>query len=346
MGILLYDKPFKTIDEQIDILESRYKLVVSDKNFARQALLTVSYYDLINGYKNIMMENEVFKPGISFGYLYLFHLFDKNFQNVIFKNSILIENLLKTKISYVLSQDLGVDFSEYLKSSAYDYSNGELKFYKLKAEFERVFLYKGKPRDINKIPQPTQHYIKNHNHLPPWIIMRNVSFGNAINLYRLIKQPYKARISELLVPNSNISPDDKTNFAVPAISLIREIRNIIAHNLRFVKYYSTMNRLPTKATNAITKNKALTAGRAELNDVYACILAMVVLLETNDLRTRFFMDLFNCIYRSKNTNSVEFMLEAKIFKDYSEITSLPDDFLNLLAPLITGSFKSTADEIV
>ena len=44
------DKPFKTLDEQIQILKDR-KLLIEDNKFAKHALLTFSYYNLINGYK-------------------------------------------------------------------------------------------------------------------------------------------------------------------------------------------------------------------------------------------------------------------------------------------------------
>lgn len=105
-----YDKPFKTLDEQIQLLEDR-NLRIFNKNFAREALLTVSYYDLIHGYKEYMMTGKKFKPQVSIDYLFLFHLFDKNFQNIIFKNSTIIENILKTKIAYVLSKNIGAALS-------------------------------------------------------------------------------------------------------------------------------------------------------------------------------------------------------------------------------------------
>lgn len=48
MGIYIeYDKPFLTYDEQINYLETKYNLKIDDKEFARSALSTISYYDLI-----------------------------------------------------------------------------------------------------------------------------------------------------------------------------------------------------------------------------------------------------------------------------------------------------------
>lgn len=114
MGLLLYDKPFKTINEQIQLLRDKHKLIINNDAFAQSALLNTSYYDLINGYKEYTMQDDIFKPGISIEYLYYLHLFDKNFQNAILKQSIIIENSFKTILSYVLAENFGVDTEEYL----------------------------------------------------------------------------------------------------------------------------------------------------------------------------------------------------------------------------------------
>ncbi|WP_206424107.1 hypothetical protein [Vaginisenegalia massiliensis] len=44
-------KPFKTIDEQIEILTSR-KLIIKNEDAAKESLMRFGYYEIINGYKN------------------------------------------------------------------------------------------------------------------------------------------------------------------------------------------------------------------------------------------------------------------------------------------------------
>ena len=51
MGEIVYDKPFKTYKEQIEILKNKYKLNIKNENFALELLSTISYYNLINGPK-------------------------------------------------------------------------------------------------------------------------------------------------------------------------------------------------------------------------------------------------------------------------------------------------------
>lgn len=103
MGIpIFYDKQFLTFDKQIEHLKTKHQLLISDEKLAKQILANISYYDLINGYKECMMDGEKFKKGITIEFLYLFYLFDKNFQNIIFKYSLLVENSFKTKLAYFL----------------------------------------------------------------------------------------------------------------------------------------------------------------------------------------------------------------------------------------------------
>ena len=71
---MAYDKPFKTYDEQITKLQNAYGLMINDINFAKHALISISDYDLVNGYKSTLMENGKFKPGLSIEYLYEFCL--------------------------------------------------------------------------------------------------------------------------------------------------------------------------------------------------------------------------------------------------------------------------------
>ena len=51
----MISKPFKTLDNQIDILISR-GLVVSDKEVTKSILLRENYYNVINGYKDIFLD--------------------------------------------------------------------------------------------------------------------------------------------------------------------------------------------------------------------------------------------------------------------------------------------------
>lgn len=53
------DKPFKTIDEQINILANERNLKIPNIESAKVALSRYGYYEIINGYKdNFMIDSK------------------------------------------------------------------------------------------------------------------------------------------------------------------------------------------------------------------------------------------------------------------------------------------------
>lgn len=103
------DKPFKDFDNQIKILVKR-NIIIKDIPFAKHVLNTVSYYKLINGYKESLLVNdsneETFKDGITIEFLYDLHIFDITLQSILFKYILAIETSLKTKISYLIAKKI------------------------------------------------------------------------------------------------------------------------------------------------------------------------------------------------------------------------------------------------
>ena len=85
---VVYDKPFLTTLELLKKLEKDYKLAIGYTDFEFNLLETVSYYDLINGYKECFMENEIYKYPYTLLDLFSFSTFDREFQNILFKYSV------------------------------------------------------------------------------------------------------------------------------------------------------------------------------------------------------------------------------------------------------------------
>ena len=74
------EKEFKTIDEQIELLQSR-NLHIENKNIARKILLNNNYYYLINGYKDVFLnknsKDEKFANGTTLEEIYSLYEFDR-----------------------------------------------------------------------------------------------------------------------------------------------------------------------------------------------------------------------------------------------------------------------------
>lgn len=194
---MAYDKPFKTYDEQITKLQNDYGLMINDIEFAKHALISISYYDLVNGYKSTLMENGKFKPGLSIEYLYELYLLDKSIQAFIMKYSLFIENMFKNLLAYSIASSFGVDETKYLDTNNYQSYNSGISF-KDNVLSEILPLL----TNTTKCKMPTKHYKENHNHIPPWILFKNISFGDAINLFCVLNRQEKEPITDTLFENA------------------------------------------------------------------------------------------------------------------------------------------------
>ena len=181
-----YDKPFKTYDEQIDILQNKYGVVIDDYEFAKHALISVSYNDLIGSFKNTLKKDSINLSEITIEYLYELHLLDKSVQAFILKYSLFIENLFKNVMAYTIASSFGVDANKYLDPNNYQvYSAGTAFKENVLSEVLPILM------DEKGGYQPTNYYVEMHNHVPPWILFKNISFGDAINLYNVLKKSRK-----------------------------------------------------------------------------------------------------------------------------------------------------------
>ena len=104
-------KTFKTLDEQIEILQNK-GLTIDDIEYTKETLLRENYF-FVNGYRHLFLkspESRKFIPGTSFRELYALFNFDRQLRNIIFKNILIIENNVKSVIAYNLSKSLNLSF--------------------------------------------------------------------------------------------------------------------------------------------------------------------------------------------------------------------------------------------
>ena len=98
-------KGFKTLDEQLEILKSK-GLIIEEEDEAKEILLRENYL-FVNGFRLLLMNSrydKTFVVGSTFRELYAIFSFDRYIRNIVFKNLLIIENNLKSIISYQLSK--------------------------------------------------------------------------------------------------------------------------------------------------------------------------------------------------------------------------------------------------
>lgn len=223
-----FDKPYKTTDELIDILIAKHRLIIEDKNITKDILKFVPYYDLVNGYKECFMDNhDQFGQGVSFYDLYSFHMFNRGFQNIIFEYSVAIESYFKNSLARALAESFGVNQSDYLNPKFYIKEKDYIRRSSVLSSINAVCAH--------PMENPTKFYKENHNHIPPWILLKNISFSNAINLFILLPRDVKHLVLEEMLPIP-VSDDQKIPLLRFILTLIRRLRNIMAHGLKYIDF--------------------------------------------------------------------------------------------------------------
>ncbi len=177
-------KIFKTLDEQIEILKSK-NLVIDDEKYAKEVLLRENYF-FLNGYRHPLMkskDNKVYIDGVKFEELYSLLLFDRKLRNIVFKNILIIENNLKSIISYQLSLKYGYKEKNYLNPNNFNTSGDKRK---------QVNDLLGKMKRQIKVNatqhSATSHYINNYGYIPLWVLVKVLSFGIVSELFSILKK--------------------------------------------------------------------------------------------------------------------------------------------------------------
>lgn len=210
-------KIFKTLDEQISIFESK-GLVVKNKKFAEEVLLRENYF-FLNGYRHPFkksMDIKTYIGGTTFEELYSLFLFDRRLRNILFKNILIIENNIKSIISYQLSKKYGYREKDYLNPSNFNNS------YEHKKQINDL-LGKMKRQIKTNASQhaATCHYIDNYGYIPLWVLVKVLSFGIVVELFSILKKEDQYDIIEMYGV-------DVKSFQI-YLSILSNYRNICAH---------------------------------------------------------------------------------------------------------------------
>ncbi len=279
---IIYDKPFKTYDEIINLLESR-NVIITDKDFAKECLSDISYYTLINGFKNLyeIDENDKFVISVPFYEFYLLYHFDMDINHILFKYILMIEKSLKSKISYIISKHYGV------YTDIDDFSNRNTNDYLCRNNYLGIHLRNNTLLKIKKsvLDEPrclsTQHYINHHNHLPCWILTNCISFGLTIQWYQILKGDEKNYVCRTFFKESSLNLEQQKEFLKKGLYILKNYRNCIAHG-NIVFNYSIREILP-KRQILLLSNEQVTDSEYRKglcqNDIFAVVLIICTLLD-------------------------------------------------------------------
>lgn len=210
-------KEFKTLDEQLGIFKSK-GLTINDEEEARNILLKENYF-FINGYRRVLMvssKEKKFVKGATFDELYAIFMFDRELRNILFKNLLIVENNIKSIISYKLSVKYGYKEKNYLKESNFTTDNKDKR-----RVSDVINKMKRQIRVNSQNHSATLHYITNYGYIPLWVLVKVLSFGLINELYGILKPEDQKEIADLY----NVEMEDMEIY----LSLLANYRNLCAH---------------------------------------------------------------------------------------------------------------------
>ena len=211
------NKTFKTLDEQVDILKNK-GLVIDDVERAKEILLRENYF-FISGYRHLFLrsnESKKFIQSTNFREIYGLFNFDRQLRNIIFKNILIIENNIKSVISYNISRSYGITEKNYLNPKNFTQDHD-------KARRVRDLIDKMKRQiRINATTHnATIHYINNYGYIPLWVLVKVLSFGIVCELYTILKKEDQIEVAEVFDTTPSVLSD--------ILIILSNYRNLCAH---------------------------------------------------------------------------------------------------------------------
>ena len=251
-------KEYKNSEELLDYIISK-GVIITNKKSALDKIKKYSYYSIINTYKDIFKDSSnSYKNNVTFDEIYLLYEFDKNIRFIFLKYILEIETIIKSLLAELLSSKYGID--NYLLINNFDNSiNSKIIQGNIEKINEEIVKQNGKHEAIT-------HYINEYGFVPPFVLIKILTWGELSRLYSMLKQTDRQAISkEFKVPD---------NFLKQVMKNITMVRNICAHNDRMFSFHSKFL-ITFKIIDSKYKNKD------NSTNVYMIMKSMQRLLDKN-----------------------------------------------------------------
>lgn len=295
------DKPYIPFEKQVEKLRDEYKLEIIDEELSKNFIITHSYYDLVNGYKNVFMENDIYLEEVSILDLVKTSLLDRQLRSVIINHTSLIEVTFKNVLAHVIAEHFGVFESNYLNINNYKKSKEKERRKKFSELIDRLnYICK------NSTDEPTCHYRKTKNHIPPWVLFKNATFSDTTQLFQGLPEKFRKQVISYF--DSFHLPDHQNYEAfLSALNMCRKYRNLAAHNLNFLQYNKKKLSKPICRTleGVLLEKEQINSNR---NSILFCLCSIYLLLNRTYLKDSFITPLLEVL----NKIDSRYLLQAGI----------------------------------
>lgn len=265
------DKTFKTLDEQIEIMKSK-GLTILDIDKAKSILFRENYF-FLNGYRQLLMYpgEKKFIKGSTFDELYGIFIFDRRIRNIFFKYILVIENNVKSIISYFMSKKYGYKEKDYLNDENFIDDPSRIKqVHDIISKMKRQIRINGTQH------RATAHYVSNYGYIPLWVLVKVLSFGIVAELYGILKDEDRRSIADIYNINSETM--------IIYLSLLANFRNICAHEDIFFDHRTGRKIPDTKYHKILDIDMNEDEYIFGKNDLFALVLIMKCMLSETEFR--------------------------------------------------------------
>ena len=263
-------KIFKTLDEQIQILQFK-GLEIEDVEKAKQILFRENYF-FVSGYRRLFMRSAkegMFIKGTTFDELYAAFLFDRRIRNIMFKYILIIENNMKSIISYQLSKKYGFKEKEYLNPK--NFTQDGIKSRQVNDVLNKM---KRQIRVNGKQHTATLHYISNYGYVPMWVLVKVLSFGIISELYNILKVEDSYDIAEYY----DLQPETLSIY----LNLLSNYRNVCAHEDMLYDHRTQRSIPDSKYHYMMDIEMTDDEYNYGKNDLFALVIIMKQMLQENE----------------------------------------------------------------
>lgn len=211
---------FLTFKEQVKLFKDR-GMIITDEEKAEKVLQFINYYKL----KECSLpyfKNGQYVQGITFDEILTRFYENKNLRINLLRLTEKVEISLKTKFSYLIGEKFGaygyLDFYKWVDKTEYCRHFRTFKEKDFKKRIDRSL--------GNSKNELLETYKQNHNKITIWLVTDILTFGEILDLYKLLYKKYQNKIAK----EHNLSGIIYLSW----LENINLIRNLSAHNSNIV----------------------------------------------------------------------------------------------------------------
>lgn len=292
-GNLKNDRPFKTIDDQIDGLEAR-GLIIESRNHTYDVLLNNNYYSVVNGYKKPFIKKDgtgkfltpdCFIDNCKFSELFALYKFDGELKNLLFKYLIVFESRLKTLVAYRFCEAHCAPY-DYLSVGNYSQETEDLS--NVLTNISNL----SKKIDKNKnasYDNSIKHYINEHENVPLWVLVNFLTFGELQFLFSALDKSLKEKICKDFSRVFKETYNSKEKIDIEEMQMIIKsinlFRNVCAHD-EVLYNYCLQKKIKLSLFDKYYKDnsKFKNISKASKTDIFVLISLLKLVLRNKEFK--------------------------------------------------------------